>query len=87
MSLISAIAIYFVVWWICLFVVLPWGIKTQDDEGEVVLGTTSSAPVRPQLAKKFLATTILAAIILAGMQLIVVSGITLDDVPLLPRFD
>jgi predicted secreted protein len=59
----TLIAIYFVVWWIVLFAVLPWGVRTQDEEGDVVLGTTSSAPVRPMLVKKAIATSIVAAVV------------------------
>jgi predicted secreted protein len=59
-------AIYFVVWWVILFAVLPFGIHTQDDDGEVTLGTPASAPVRPMLLRKALATTIAAAVIVGG---------------------
>ena len=59
----TLIAIYFVVWWIVLFAVLPWGVRTQDEEGEVVLGTTSSAPVRPHLVRKAIVTSIVSAIV------------------------
>ena len=37
----SIIAIFFVVWWIVLFAVLPFGVRTQEEEGEVVLGTSA----------------------------------------------
>ncbi|MHA1559462.1 MAG: DUF1467 family protein, partial [Alphaproteobacteria bacterium] len=32
MSWLTVAAIYFVLWWICLFVVLPFGVRTQDEE-------------------------------------------------------
>jgi predicted secreted protein len=67
MNLVSLIAIYFVVWWIVLFAVLPWGMRTQEEEGEVVLGTTHSAPTRPMLVRKALATTIVAAVIVGAL--------------------
>lgn len=71
MSIISLVAIYFVVWWIVLFAVLPFGVRTQEEEGDIVLGSTHSAPVRPLLLKKALATTIVAAIIVFGFWLAV----------------
>ena len=37
MSLVSAIAIYFIIWWVCLFVVLPFGVRNAHEAGEVVL--------------------------------------------------
>ena len=79
MSVGSTIAIYFVVWWIVLFAVLPWGVRTQEEEGDVTLGTTHSAPVRPLLVRKAIATTIVAAVVVGGFWLAVnVFGWTLE---------
>jgi predicted secreted protein len=69
MTLLGSIAIYFVIWWLCLFVVLPFGVKSQHEADDVTLGTEHGAPHRPHLAMKALATTILAAIIFAGVYL------------------
>ena len=60
-------AIYLVVWWLCLFVVLPFGVRTQDEEGTTILGTTASAPARPMLVRKALITTVLAAIVVGAI--------------------
>ncbi len=59
----SLLAIYFVVWWTILFAVLPFGLRTQQEEGEVVLGTAASAPVRPRLVRVAVITSIVAAVI------------------------
>ncbi|HVY18451.1 MAG TPA: DUF1467 family protein [Bauldia sp.] len=67
MSFWTAVAVYFVVWWVILFAVLPFGVRTQDDAGEVTLGTTASAPARPRLIRTAIATTIAALIIVAGL--------------------
>jgi predicted secreted protein len=66
MTVGSFIAIYFVVWWTILFAVLPWGVRTQEEEGDVVLGTERSAPARPMLIRKAFATSIVAAILVFG---------------------
>ena len=71
MSLVSLIAIYFVVWWIVLFAVLPWGVRTQEEEGDVTLGTAHSAPARPMLLRKALATTIVSGLLVFGLWLAV----------------
>ena len=39
MSLATAIAIYFIIWWVVLFAVLPWGVRSQEEGGDVVSGT------------------------------------------------
>ena len=67
----SIVAIYFVVWWVVLFAVLPWGVRTQDEDGEVVVGSASSAPTRPHLVAKAIATSIVAAAVVFLLWLIV----------------
>jgi predicted secreted protein len=57
------IATYFVIWWISLFAVLPFGVKSQHETGEVVPGSESGAPAEPMLLKKVIANTVLAAVI------------------------
>jgi predicted secreted protein len=64
MSVPFALAIYFVLWWVVLFAVLPWGVRSQDESGEVAPGTEPGAPVRHRLALKFLWTTIVSAALL-----------------------
>ena len=68
MSLVSAVAVYFVLWWLCLFVVLPFGVRRQERD-EVALGTDPGAPVQSLMLRKVLATTILAAVIFACIYL------------------
>jgi len=63
MSLSLSLAIYFIIWWLVLFTVLPIGVTTQGEENEVVPGTPESAPIAPQLGRKFLITTLVSAII------------------------
>jgi predicted secreted protein len=69
MGLFPSIAVFFVIWWLCLFVVLPFGVRSQHEMNEVVApGTDAGAPHRPYLIRKALVTTILAAIIFAGVH-------------------
>jgi predicted secreted protein len=65
-SVVLLTAIYFVIWWIVLFVVLPWGVKSQDETGEITQGTDPGAPARPLLLRKAIATTIISALLLAA---------------------
>ena len=85
MSLTAAFAIYFIIWWLVLFTVLPFGVRTQSEEGSVTPGSVGSAPVRFPLRRKVIATTIVSAIVFAAFYAITTSGVIgLDDVPLLP---
>jgi predicted secreted protein len=65
MNWVSYAAVYFVLWWLCLFAVLPFGVRNQEDVGEVTKGTEPGAPVFFRLWPKLLATTIVSAIVLA----------------------
>ena len=44
------IAVYFTMWWIVLFAVLPFGVKSQAESGDVVKGSEPGAPVATPLA-------------------------------------
>jgi predicted secreted protein len=80
MSLVSALAIYFVVWWICLFVVLPFGVRSQEEAQDVTPGTERGAPHQPFLVRKAVATTILASVVFACIYLYFgILGLTLED--------
>ena len=65
MGLGTAFAVYFIIWWLMLFVVLPFGHRSQDDEAEVTLGTVSSAPANFSLWKVVLRTTVVSAVVFA----------------------
>ncbi|ALN73392.1 DUF1467 family protein [Aureimonas sp. AU20] len=82
MSIVTSIAIYFVIWWTVLFLVLPIGARSQIDDGEVVLGTTHSAPSRFHAWRTIVRTTLLACAVFAlfyvGTQYL---GLSLDSLP------
>jgi len=80
-SLTSAVAIYFVVWWIVLFAVLPWGYRTQAEVGEITPGTEPSAPSRFPMLRVALVTTVVAAVVFSGIYALLTSGIGFDDIP------
>jgi predicted secreted protein len=67
MSLSFAIAIYVVIWWTVLFAVLPIGVRTQGEDGNVVPGTPESAPSTPRLVRVVLITTLVSALLFAGV--------------------
>jgi len=80
MNLVAVIGVYFVLWWIVLFAVLPFfHANTQDKAGDVTLGTARSAPVRPRLVRVMIVNTIATAVIVGAMWFAVdYYGITLD---------
>ncbi len=83
MSTTSAIAVYFIIWWLCLFIVLPWGVRNSHESGmSVGEGHDAGAPVNPMLWRKVLVTTILAAAVFVIVYGTVSYGwINFDDIP------
>jgi predicted secreted protein len=87
MALPSAIAIYFIIWWIGLFAVLPWGVRSQHETGEVVPGSEPGAPASVRILRIVIANTIFASVVFTLFYLNYTRHwITLDDVPFLPRY-
>ena len=83
MSLTSALAIYFVVWWITLFAVLPFGVRTQGEAGEVVPGAPASAPARMDIPRIVIRNTVVAGVVFAFIYwLLVHSGLSIMDIPI-----
>jgi predicted secreted protein len=60
-----AIAIYITIWFIVLFTILPIGVRSQAEEGEIVPGTEPGAPMAPRMLFKAVLTTLISAAILA----------------------
>lgn len=89
MGLASGLAIYFIIWWLVLFTVLPWGAGSHHEaETEVEPGNAPSAPVKPRIGFKFAVTTAIATLVFALVYAILTYElITLDSIPFLPRFE
>lgn len=65
MSLALGLALYFMIWWMTLFAVLPFGVHTQGEAGDVVDGTPESAPQKPRLWRTMLINSVVAAFVFA----------------------
>jgi predicted secreted protein len=61
----TAIAIYFVLWWVTLFVTLPFGVRSQHEDGEGAPGTDPGAPILAKMGRKLIWTTVISGIIFA----------------------
>jgi predicted secreted protein len=81
MAWTTALAIYFVIWWLVLFCVLPFGVRNPSEAGEgVEAGNDPGAPTVPALKAKLIWTTIVSAIVFAMCwALYVYRIVTLDD--------
>jgi len=70
MPITTGCAIFFLIWWVVLFAVLPWGVRGQQESGEVVPGTDPGAPAIPKLPAKLLWTTLVATVVFAGFTFV-----------------
>ncbi len=88
MGIGTYLAIYFIMWWISLFLVLPFSGKSQAEVGEVVPGTTKSAPANLQVRRIVIMNSIVASVFFVCFYLLVeVLGVTFDDfMTLFPKF-
>jgi predicted secreted protein len=84
MSTSLAIAIYFICWWVVLFAILPLRIGPQPPEdARDPLADAAGAPYAPNLARKFLITTVVSLALFAAIYtLIVFQLVTLDRLPI-----
>jgi predicted secreted protein len=65
MPIATSLAIFFLIWWVVLFAVLPWGIRSQHESEDMVAGTDPGAPVSVSIGRKLLWTTLVAMAIYA----------------------
>ncbi len=56
-------ALFFIIWWILLFAILPFGIRSQHEAKDIVPGSEPGAPIVHGLKRKLIINTVLAAIL------------------------
>ncbi|WP_411035347.1 DUF1467 family protein [Shinella sp. BYT-45] len=82
MQFFSYFAVYFIIWWMTLFAVLPFGLKTQAEANDVVPGTVESAPARFRGGRVVLVTTLVSAVIYGCWYVLSVRlGYGIDAIP------
>jgi predicted secreted protein len=62
----TGLAIYFVIWWIALFLTLPFGVRSQHEDGAGAPGTDPGAPVLTGMRRKLIWTTVISVVIFAA---------------------
>jgi predicted secreted protein len=79
MDIVLSIAFYVFIWWITLFAVLPFGVRTQEEAGSVVPGTPESAPAKQRMVRVFLINTVVATIVFAIVYVVIEYGLITPD--------
>ncbi len=82
MKLTSALAIYFLFWVMSAFFVMPFGLRTHDDDqAELVPGQVTSAPVNFNPRRIALRATVLSLLLFGLFYLNYTQDwLTLDDI-------
>lgn len=60
MSWATGVMVYLVIWWTVLFAVLPLGVRRVEKPGR---GEERGAPERPELLRKVIITSLVAALL------------------------
>ena len=72
-SLTTGIAIYAVIWWLVLFMVLPFGVRPPTT-AEMEPGQEPGAPVKPRMLLKIAVTTVISCVLYGIFYLIAEAG-------------
>ena len=70
MSVATYLATFFLIWWVVLFAVLPWGVHSQQEAGEMAAGTDPGAPAVPRLGRKLMWTTLVTCALFAVVYVV-----------------
>ena len=71
MSLVEGFVTFAIIWWVVLFMVLPWGINRQANPE---LGHEPGATEKPRVWTKVAVTTVISVILLFIVRAIIESG-------------
>lgn len=80
-GVVNGIVVFAIVWWLVIFTTLPIGVRSQQEDGEVVEGSEPGAPITPMLKKKVWWTTVGTSCIWLVYYLITESGIVEQYLP------
>lgn len=84
MTIATSLVLFASIWAVVFFMVLPFGMVSQAEDGDVLPGTPASAPAKPVIVRKLVITTIIAAVAFACIWPVLhFRVIDLDDIPFL----
>ena len=76
MSFVTILLVYVVIWWLVFFAVLPLGVRSAEEVGDdLEKGHDPGAPSNPNLKKKMLYTSLIAAAFTLGYYFVATSGL------------
>ena len=84
MSVAHSLVLFASIWAVVFFMVLPIGMVSQAEDGNVLPGTPASAPANPVIVRKIVVTTVVALLVFAAVWSIVTFRVvTVESIPFL----
>ncbi|ABI65665.1 MULTISPECIES: DUF1467 family protein [Maricaulis] len=80
-GIVNGLVVFLIVWWLFFFTMLPIGVRSQEEAGDVVAGSEPGAPQAPNLKRKMWWTTIATSIVWIAYFLITESGVMEQFMP------
>ncbi|WP_138510042.1 DUF1467 family protein [Maricaulis alexandrii] len=80
-GVVNGLVVFLIVWWLVFFMMLPVGVRSQEEEGDIVEGSEPGAPVAANLVKKGWWTTIATSGVWIVYYVINESGLVAQYMP------
>ncbi len=80
MTLTEALVVYVIIWWLVLFMVLPWGIS-QVNPDDLMPGEDPGSPAKGRMVMKLGITSAISVALLGVYYLVATSGMISFRVP------
>jgi len=80
MTFTEGIVVYVIIWWLVLFMVLPWGI-TKVNPDDLLPGQDPGSPQKGRMVLKLVVTSGISAVLLGIYYWVAISGIISFRVP------
>ncbi len=80
-GVVNGVVVFLIVWWLFFFTMLPIGVRSQEEGGDVVEGSEPGAPQAPNLPKKMWWSTVAASSVWIVYFIVNESGVL---APLMP---
>ncbi len=74
MGWITGLAVYVIIWWLVIFMVLPWGVRRIAPE-DLGAGEDPGAPEKPRMVLKLVITTVVSGVVFGLFYLVMISGV------------
>lgn len=80
-GVVNGVVVFLIVWWLFFFTMLPIGVRSQEEAGDVVEGSERGAPQSPNLTRKMWWSTVAASTVWIIYFIVNESGVLAPFMP------